>query len=401
MRFRTTVLESDGSTVLEELEAVDEQALHAEVHRQGRTLVRVKPLDSTPREEAVGDVSLKPRRLLLLTQALYEALDAGVPLLSTFQAVADQEEDEGVARLLQDLGKRVEAGQSLSDAMTAHPHAFPGVYCALVRAGEQSGSLPRVLQSITGFLEWRLEIASIVKQAMIYPMVIAAAGYAMVLFMLSFVIPRLGAVLSKIGTELPPASRLLIGCSGFVEAHILTIGLGSVGAVVGAMFVLRTRIAQEACARLLTVTPVVRGVVGTLAIAQFCRTFGVLLQAGLTMTHALELGAASVSSPRFRANIEDVRARILGGARLTEAAQEIDLLPPVALSMVKVGEEAGRLPVTFDRLSQLYDREVKAAVRRALSLLEPVVTVVLGLVVGGVAVLVVSTIYSAMKGIGK
>jgi type II secretory pathway component PulF len=401
MRFRTTVLESDGSTVQAELEAVDEQALHAQVHRQGKTLLRVKAVDDGGATGFARPVVLKPRRLLLLTQAWFEALDAGVPLLATLRAVIDQEEDERVVQLLEDLGQRIEAGQTFSDALAAHPRAFPPLYCALVRAGEQSGSLPRVLNSITGFLEWRLEIASVVKQAMIYPIVVGVAGYAMLLFMLSFVIPRLGTVLSKMGGELPRASRILIDCSGFVSAHILAIVLGSVAAVVAGCLAFRTESAKDAVARVLAGLPVVRNVVGTLAIAQFCRTFGLLLQAGLTMTHALDLGAAAVASPQFRDRILQAKERILGGTRLIDATEEAELLPPVALSMVKVGEEAGRLPTTFERLSQLYDREVKAAVRRALSLMEPVITVVLGLAVGGVAVLVVTTIYSAMKGIGK
>ncbi len=400
MRFLTTVLNGDGTTVREELEATDVQALHAQLHRQGMTLLRAKALDREV-AEAVADVELKPRRLLLLTQALGEALEAGVPLLSTFQAVAEQEEDERIVRLLGDVAQRIEAGQVLSDAMAAHPLAFPTVYCALVRAGEQSGSLPGVLYSIAGFLEWRLEIAGIVKQAMVYPLVVATAGYGMLLFMLSFVIPRLGAVLSKIGTELPAASRMLIATSTFVADNVVFVLLGTLAAAVGAMLVLRTRAARDCMASVMATLPVLRHVVGTLSIAQFCRTFGVLLQAGLTMTHALELAAASVSSPRFRSDIEQVRARILGGERLVDVASDVELLPPVALSMVKVGEEAGRLPVTFERLSRLYDREVKAAVKRALGLMEPIVTVLLGVVVGGIAVLVVTTIYSAMKGLGK
>ena len=401
MRFQTTVLQSNGSTSVVELEADDEQALHARLHEEGSTLLRVKPLDAVVANVAGRPVAMKPKRLLLLTQALHEALDAGVPLLSTFEAVAEQEEDERVARLLEDLSQRIESGQALADALAAHPRAFPTVYCALVRAGEQSGSLPQVLRSITGFLEWRLDIAATVKQAMVYPLIIAAAGYAMVLFMLSFVVPRLGSVLSKIGTELPPASRMLIGCSEVVAGNIVLIILGSIGTLVAAVFAMRTSRVRDAAARLMAALPGVRHVVSTLAIAQFCRTFSVLLHAGLMMTHALELGAASVGSPTFRDKIETVKERILGGSRLTDAAQEVDLLPPVALSMVRVGEGAGRLPITFERLGDLYDREVKAAVKQALSLLEPVVTVLLGIVVGGVAVLVVSTIYSAMKGIGR
>jgi type II secretory pathway component PulF len=322
--------------------------------------------------------------LLLLTQAFHEALDAGVPLLTTLRAVADQGEDERVVAVLADLGRRIEAGQTFSDALAAHPRAFPPVYCALIRAGEQSGNLPRVLHSICGFLEWRLEIGGIVKQAMIYPAVVAAAGYAMVLFMLSFVIPRLGTVLAKMGGELPAASRMLIDCSAFVASHVTAIVIASVAAVVAIVFAIRTHAARSVLASALSGLPVVRHVVGTLAVAQFCRTFG-----------------AAAACPRFRDDVLRAKERILGGTRLVDAAQEVELLPPVALSMVKVGEEAGRLPVTFDRLGQLYDREVKAAVRRALSLLEPIVTVVLGVVVGGVAVLVVTTIYSAMRGIGR
>lgn len=405
MKFLATILEPDGSTVAADLEAPDEQSLHDRLHREGRLLVRAVQAGATGSGSrnggAAGPAKLTSRRLLLLTQALFEALDAGVPLLAAFQAVGAQEEDLRTAAMLGDLAERVASGQSLADALGAHPRAFPAIYCALVRAGEQSGSLPEVLQSIAGFLEWRIEIAGIVKQAMIYPLVVAVAGYSMVLFLLSFVVPRLGAVLSKIGGELPAASRALIQCSGFVAEHILAIAVGSVGALVGGVFLMRTQVCREFGARVLAVLPVVRDVIGTLAIAQFCRTFSLLLQAGLTMTSALELGAAAVGVPGFRRRITEAGQRIVGGARLGEAAEAVELLPPVALSMVRVGEEAGRLPVTFERLSRLYDREVKAAVKRALGLLEPVVTVVLGVVVGGVAVLVVTTIYSAMKGIGR
>jgi type II secretory pathway component PulF len=402
MRFRSTILEADGTQSLAVLDAADEQALHDQLHREGRSLLRVRALDTAPEARKVStEVRMATRRLLLLTQALHEALDAGVPLLGTFRAVAEEEEDPAIAALLHDLGERVAAGQMLSDSLAIYPRSFPTIYCALIRAGEQSGSLPDVLHSIAGFLEWRLEIGATVKQAMIYPLVVAAAGYGMVLFLLAFVIPRLGSVLSKIGGELPLASRLLIGASGFVADHIGAIALGSIAAAVGAAWLLRRQACQSLMLRFLGALPVVRDLMTTLAIAQFARTFSVLLRSGLTMTSALELGGASVSLPRVRSGIDGARERILAGAGLGEALRVEAVLPPVALSMVVVGEEAGRLPITFERLAKLYDREVKAAVKRALGLLEPVVTVLLGIVVGGVAVLVVGTIYSAMKGIGK
>jgi len=402
MRYRSTILEPDGSTVQTVLEAVDEQQLHDQLHTEGRMLVKVTPLERRAAvERKVVEVRVSPRRLLLLTQALFEALDAGVPLLRTFTAIADQEEDGRVAAMLEDIGDKVASGQTLSAAMAAHPKAFPGIYCALVRAGEQSGSLPTVLRSMAGFLEWKIDIATTVRQAMVYPVIVAVAGYSMVLFLLSFVIPRLGAVLSKIGNELPAASRVLIGTSDFVAGNILWIVLGSIAAFVGGWLLLRVPAFQSGALTLLGRLPVVSNVVRTLAIAQFARTFSVLLNSGLTMTNALQLGGASVSLPDLRRRIDAAKDRILGGARLGEALEHERVLPPVAMSMVGVGEEAGRLPITFERLGRLYDREVKDAVKRALGLMEPVVTVLLGVIVGGVAVLVVMTIYSAMKGIGR
>jgi type II secretory pathway component PulF len=400
MRFRSTILEADGSTSLAVLDADSEQALHDQLHQNGRQLLRVKSL-AVAEDRAATTAALRPRRLLLLTQALYEALDAGVPLLSTLAAVAEQEDDPAVTALLRDLGSRIAAGQVLSDAMASHPRAFPPLYVALVQAGEHSGSLPDVLQSIARFLEWRMEIASTVRQAMVYPAIVALAGYGMVLFLLAFVLPRLGDVLSKMGGELPAPSRMLIAASGFVAAHVVAVLVGSAAAIAMLVFAFKSEACRRTFAALGRRLPVVRTLLSTLSIAQFCRTFSVLLQAGLTMTAALELGGAAVADPGMRDRLDGCRRRILGGSRLGEALDEQKVLPPVALSMVMVGEEAGRLPITFERLSRLYDREVKAAVKRALGLLEPAVTVLLGIVVGGAAVLVVSTIYTAMKGVGR
>lgn len=399
MRFRSTILEPDGKKVSLELEAADAQALHEDLHREGRLLLQVQPLDAV--REVGATVSLSPRRLLLLTQALQEALDAGVPLLTTFAAIAEQEDDARLVALLDDLGRRIASGQSLAEAMRAHPRAFPAVYCALVRAGEQSGSLPRVLQSVVAFLEWRLEITGVVRQALVYPIVVGVAGYAMVLFLLSFVIPRLGGVLEKMGGDMPAASRVLLATSGFVSSNLWVVVGASVLAIFASVQVLRMDGARSALVGLGTRLPMVGAVLGSLAVAQFCRTFGVLLQAGLAMPHALELTGETVTARSLRLRIERVHERILGGARLCEAVTRNELLPPVALSMLQVGEEAGRLPVTFDRLGRLYDREVREQVKKALGLLEPIVTVLLGLMVGGIAVIVVGTIYSALRGVGK
>ena len=146
-----------------------------------------------------------------------------------------------------------------------------------------------MLGSIAGFLEWKLEIAAVVKQALIYPMIVLTAGYAMVLFMLSFVVPRLGDVLAKMTDELPLASRALLDLSGVIEANILLIVVGSVAAAVGLALASRAARVRDVATRVLGWLPVARSVVSTLAVAQFSRSMSVLLRAGLTMTHALDI----------------------------------------------------------------------------------------------------------------
>lgn len=400
MRFQSKILERDGSTAVLDLEAADAQSLHEELHRQGRVLLRAEPL-AERQTAATQSVRLTPRRLLLFTESLRDALDAGVPLLVAFSAIAEQTEEADYKAMLEDLGRRIASGQQLAEALQEHPRAFPFVYCALIKAGEQSGSLPQVLESLAGFLEWRLEITGVVRQAMVYPLVVAFAGYAMILFLLSFVVPRIGTVLDKLGGELPPASKMLLAASDFISTNLPMVLVGTAVAIVAFLQAMRVDASRVALASLAARAPLFGPVLETLAVAQFCRTFGVLLQAGLSMPHALDLTAATIGMRGPRERIKQVHDRILGGARLGEAVGQYELLPPVALSMVRVGEEAGRLPTTFERLSKLYDREVKEKVKRALSLLEPIVTVGLGLVVGGVAVIVIGTIYSALRGIGQ
>lgn len=398
MRYRSTILESDGSTATLDVDAADEQSLHDRLFAEGRMLLRARPLAA---EVPVRSVRLSPRRLLLLVQALHGALDAGVPLLTVLQSMAQQEEDGRVAALLQDVGDRIARGATFADALAAHPRSFPPLLIALARAGEHSGQLPDVLDATARHLEWKQEIAGTVRQALLYPVIVLAAGYGLVLFLLSFVVPRLGDVISRMGTELPAASRALISCSGFVAANLPAILLASAAAVVLAVCGARTDRGKAIGMALFLRLPVARAVAATLQLAQFCRTMAVLLHAGLDMTASLELAAAATAGNGARASLHDVRERILRGDRFGEALQAARFLPPVALGMVRVGEDAGRLPFTMTRLGALYDREVKNVVKRALALLEPAVIVLLGLVVGGVAVLVVVTIYSAMRGIGR
>jgi len=400
LRYRSVYLDHDGSRSTAVLEARDEQELHEQLFLDGRVLLQAKP--------AKGDAGsgraarLSSRKLLVLVQSLESALDAGVPILAALAAMQDQEKDPRFERIYRRLFEQVEAGLPLSAAMAEFPRSFSPVLCAMVEAGEESGSLPGVLASLGEYLVWKQELTSTARQAMIYPIVVLSAGYGLVLFLMSFVVPRLGDIIAKLGEDaLPWAGRMLIESSSFVAANIHWVVLGSIAAVLVAILGLRTDRGRSGATAVIVRIPVARSVVRTLSLAQTCRNLHVLLGAGLTVTHALQLTSRAVNERQLRSGLERAREGILSGSKINEAFQRERLLPPVALTMLRVGEDAGRLPSSFGRLSTLYDREAKDAVKRALAMLEPAVTVVLGIIVGGVAALIITTIYTAMGAMGK
>ncbi|GAB4146709.1 MAG: type II secretion system inner membrane protein GspF [Planctomycetota bacterium] len=399
MKFQSVYLAADGGTVKAVLEAQDPQELHERLHRNGCLLLKARVVPE--RADASWNVRLSTKRLVAFTQSLQGALGAGVPLLTVLEAMREQEEDPEIEAMIARLAERIGSGESLAEAMKGWPRAFPPVLRAMVHAGEQSGSLPSVLESVCSFLEWRLSVSGTIRQALIYPIVIAVAGYGLLLLLLGFVLPRLGGIISKMGAELPAASRVLVDLSGFVSNHVPAILGWTAALVAGMVLLIRSDAGKGALGAVLSRLPVAGRVVRMLATAQLCRSLGVLLRSGLTVPHALELSAESVSEAGTRKAVLRAREAILGGHKITDSLGRIGLFPPLALSMVRVGEDSGKLPETLEHLSGVYDRETKEAVKRGLSLLEPIFTVALGLIVGGVAVLVITTIYSSMRGLGR
>lgn len=399
MRFHSTWVDRDGRSGAEVLEASSAQELHERLHGQGRMLVRAQPA-AVPVRDATR-VRLRPRQVVNLLRALQSALDAGVPLLRVLDALWEQEGDRRAAAVHADLARRVAGGEPLSAAMAAHRRSFPPVACALVRVGESSGSLPDVLGAMAGHAEWHMSIRGTVRQALVYPAIVLGAGYGLVLFLLSFVVPRLGGVVARLGTELPAASQVLFAASGFVAGHVGAILLGTLAAVSAMAMLLRSDAGRAAAAALLARLPLVRGVVRAMDRAQLCRNLTVMLGAGLMVTGALEHAAAAAVLPGTRRGLLAARDDLLAGRPLTDSLADQRLLPPVSLSLLRVSEASGRLPATLDRLGAVHDEEARDAVRRLLGMLEPALTVLLGAIVGGVAVVVVTTVYSAMQGMGR
>jgi type II secretory pathway component PulF len=206
-------------------------------------------------------------------------------------------------------------------------------------------------------------------------------------------------LIRKMISDMPPASRALLALSDLVAGRVHFVLLGAGLVVGGCIWFGRTHVGRQAFSTVLVRLPGVKRIVLTLSLAQICRCLALLLNSGLTMVSAMGLTSATVAVPRLATGLREVCRKIVDGSRLTDALAEESLLPPLALSVIAVGEEAGGLTTSFTRLASMYDRDSRAAVKTAIGILEPAVTVILGVIVGGVAAIVITTLYKATQGV--
>lgn len=423
MRYECTVLGADGRSASAVLDARDEQELHESLREKGELLLKAKAIG----EGAAGPVGVEAasslsmvhadhvqegalaasriklgaKNLLSFSQSMQTSLESGVPVLTTLEALIEQEPDKRTRRVYESLVQSVTQGDPLANALRQHPRSFDDFYCSLVASGEESGSLDLAFSALADFIEWREGLRTTARHALIYPSIVLAAAYGLVLFLLSFVIPRLAGILSKVSDDLPAASRGLISISNFVASNVVFVILGTFALLAALWMMAKTDRGRMTLSTILVKVPIIRKIVETLNLSQACRNMNVLLGSGVTIHHCLELTQSSLTLERLREGFATVREKIMEGTSLTEAMSEEKVLPPLALSMLRIGEESGGLPLAFQRLSTKYEREAKGAVAKAISMLEPAITIALGVIIGTVAAIIITTLYSAMRGLGQ
>ncbi|MEZ5988453.1 MAG: type II secretion system F family protein [Planctomycetota bacterium] len=413
MRYQCRYLGPDGKAATAVLDARSEQDLHDSLRESGQLLLEATPVASTrevpeqavarptARPEVRDRIRLHPVRMLAFSQSMQTALESGVPVLAALEAMAEQETDHRARRVWASLGDTVQQGGSLASALRRHPRSFDEFFVSLIESGEESGSLDRAFGAIADYIEWREGIKATARHALIYPCVVLAAAYGLVLFLLSFVIPRLSGILRKVTDELPVASRMLVGISDFVATNLLLIIAATLGAIVAVALAARTDRGRRTLVTTFLRIPVIHRIVATLSQSQACRNLEVLLSAGVPLDQCLVLTGRALALEPMRRAFTRVREQILQGRSLTSALASERAMPPLALSMLRLGEDSGNLPLAFQRLSVQYEREAKGAVQKAISLLEPAVTILLGVLIGTVAAIVITTLYSALQGISR
>ncbi len=344
--------------------------------------------EQTGVERLLPTLSLLGRQevLPLLTRQLATLVGAGVPVVSALQALSAQVDDPESRRVLIDIQENVRSGTTLARAVEAHPGTFPELYASMVRAGEESGTLGLSLSRLADHLEDQARTVNRVRSALTYPLLMASVAGLVVVFLLSFVVPKIVGVFSSMGRALPVPTRALIAVSRFLGfwwwALLLLLG----GLVVAGRRYLATEKGRRARDAFLLRLPVLGRIVHLSALSRFARTLSTMTAGGIPVDRALRIVAPVVGNAVIAERIEAAAARVVEGTPLSEALRQHAEIPPTLVQMVAAGEESGKLDYLLEKMGEAIDGEAEARMTRALSLMEPVIILVMGTVVAYIVI---------------
>ena len=364
-----------------ESKAASQTVVTTNLRRQGIRLQKIKKLTFR------GGKKVGEREITFFTRQLATMLRAGVPMLQSFEIVARGHSNPRFSRLVMDLKARVESGSSLSQAFREHPLQFDQLYCNLVHAGETAGMLDAILDRLATYKEKILAIKSKIKSALFYPISVIVVALLVVWVIMVWVIPAFKKIFTSFGADLPLPTLIVMAMSDFVVAWWWLGFLILIGAFVGFVYLHRRSAAlRYTIDRLILKFPIVGQILEKATIARWTRTLQTMFAAGVPLVESLDAVAGAAGNAVYTAATKRIQTEVSTGTSLTNAMTNTKLFPSMVLQMTQIGEESGSLDNMLGKIAEFYEREVDDAVAALSSLLEPLIIVFLGVVIGGLVV---------------
>jgi len=371
-----------GSRIKGKSLAPDEQTLRAELRRQGVAPSRIR---KQRRLRSGGKVNAAD--IAVFSRQLATMLTAGIPMVQAFDIVAQGSEKPAMQKLILDVKADIEGGTSLHEALAKHPLYFDDLYVNLVEAGEQAGALESLLDKIATYKEKTEALKKKVKKALFYPAAVLAVAVLVTIILLVFVIPQFEALYKGFGADLPAFTQFVIHISQIVQHDGVFIAMVLAGAVwTFIYFKKRSKAMREFLDRLILKVPVIGPILNKAAIARYARTLSTMFAAGVPLVEALESVAGATGNIVYENAVNNMRDEVSTGQRLQRAQENTGLFPNMVNQMIAVGEESDSLDEMSGKVATFYEAEVDNAVDAMSSLLEPLIMVVLGVLVGGLVV---------------
>ena len=351
------------------------------LRRQGIRIVKIR------RQTFRGGRKVNEKDITFFTRQLATMLKAGVPLLQSFEIVARGHSNARFSRLMMEIKNKIEAGSSMSQAFREHPNHFDALYCNLVAAGEASGTLDAILDRLATYKEKILAIKSKIKSALFYPISVVVVAIVVIWIIMVFVIPSFKKVFANFGADLPAPTLIVIAMSEWVVAWWWLVFMIILGTIVGTGIMLKRSAAfRYGFDRLMLKFPVIGGILEKATIARWTRTLQTMFAAGVPLVESLDAVGGASGNAVYAQATKRIQTEVSTGTSLTNSMSNTGLFPTMVLQMIQIGEESGSLDNMLGKVADYFEREVDDAVTALSSLLEPIIIVFLGVVIGGLVV---------------
>ncbi len=343
---------------------------------------------------------ISDKEIAIFTRQFSVMIDAGLPLVQCLEILAGQQENRAFQKVLTEVRQEVESGSTLADALRKHPQAFDDLYCNMVAAGEAGGILDTILQRLARYIEKVVKLRAAVRSAMVYPAAVILIAVGVIWVILWKVIPTFAALFAGLGAVLPLPTRITIALSQFIGRWwwVILTALGLAG------FALRryhkTERGRRVIDGLLLRIPVVGMVLKKIAVARFCRTLGTLVSSGVPILEALEITARTSGNAIVEDAIRATRKSVEEGKTIAEPLKATEVFPAMVVQMIAVGEQTGALETMLNKIADFYEDEVDEATANMLALLEPIMIMFLGVVIGGIVISMYLPMFDLVNKIG-
>ncbi len=329
---------------------------------------------------------VKQKDLVLFSRQLSTLIGAGVPIVQGLTILVEQIENPAFKKVITSVREDIESGTSITEALSRHPTVFSELYVNMVKSGELGGILDVILERLSGYLESAAALRGKIRSAMIYPAVIALVAGGVTTFLLIVVVPTFVKIFEEVGAELPLPTQILLAVSNFLKHYIIFVIIGLIAFVVGLRQYYKTEAGSMYIDRLLLRLPLFGALLRKVAVAKFTRTFGTLVKSGVPILQALETVAKTSGNRVIEKAVLAAKEAIREGERISEPLKASGAFPPMVTQMISVGEETGNLDAMLSKIAEFYEQEVDVAISGLTSLIEPVVVVFMGIIIGAIAI---------------
>ena len=403
MTYQFTVYTSDKKVVQGTIEAdsesMAEEALYQSGHRRILNLKEASP-DSGLAWLRQAFSRVKTQDVLDFSRQLAILTESGIPLITALKLLEEQASRTNFKEVISGLVGELRGGSSFSQALGKYPKVFPSTYCQVMKASEHAGSLEVGLRQLSGYMERQLATKKKIKRAIMYPLIVLMMGVGVIFVLTTVALPPLVDLLTSFDVELPLMTRVLIGSSAFVGTYRLYLLAGIFSLVISVAIYLRQPAGKLAKDKLMLNNPVLGSVTLEHNMAQFCRTTSMLVKAGLRLPHIMNIIAHTLGSQIICQRVTKVREMLIQGQSLSQAMTTVGLFPRVLVEMVVVAEKTGSMDSILATLSDFYEDRVTHRINTLVSAIEPTLTIMIGLMVGFIALSIITPLYSIMGSIG-